>query len=173
MAIREHAACTGAPGGCGRAGGPWARNRAHTSAKSCPITAAGSTASRFVRAGRLTRTGVTHNTPSRASTRCTSVTAGIRRQTRLTTMATITGRGRSRGRMRMTRGGGRGSRRSIWRGASKDGRRRATSGCARSSPAGLGICERCRHSAWGRGLEGSVAKFDFGAKSQTQVSRIQ
>ena len=85
-------------------------------------------------------------------TRCTSATAGNRRHTRLTMMAAMTGSVRSRWRIRMSRWGCRGSRRSNWRGANNDGPSRSVRRCSTSSTAGMGIWERCRNSAWGRGL---------------------
>ena len=54
--------------------------------------------------------------------------------------------------MRMSRCGCRGSRRASWRGASNDGLSTSSSRCSTSSTAGIGICERCRNSAWGRDL---------------------
>src|SRR2546426_9263456 len=133
---------------CGVQG--WAWMRVQTSAKSWPITAAGSTSSRLVMAWGLTCSGATPNKPSRAKTLCISAMDGTRRHTKLTMMAIITGRVRIRCRMRMSRCGWCGSRRSSWRGASSDGLSTSISRCSTSSTAGRGICERCRKSAWDR-----------------------
>ena len=151
-AINEKRSRTGAQRGCGTVGGTCACSRAQTSAKSWPITAAGSTASRLVMAWGLTCSGAIPNKPSRAKTFCTSAIDGTRRHTKLTMMATMTGSVRSRWRMRMSRCGCRGSRRSSCRGASNDGLSTSISRCSTSSTAGIGICERCRNSAWGRAL---------------------
>ena len=75
MASSGKCSCTGPQLGCGTTGGAWACNRAYTSAKSCPITAAGRTSSRLVMACGLTRSGVTHSIPARAKTFCTAASA--------------------------------------------------------------------------------------------------
>jgi hypothetical protein len=142
MASRGPCSRTAVQLGCGRPGGACACRRAQTAVKSWPMTAAGHASSRVVMAWALTRSGAVHNTPSRANLWWTSAIAGLRRHTRLTTIATMTGSVRSRCHMRMSRCGCRGARRSSGRGASNDGVSNATNGCATSSTAGIGICER-------------------------------
>ena len=54
--------------------------------------------------------------------------------------------------MQMSRCGCQGSRRSIWRVAITERLSNAARRCSTSSTAGIGICKRCRNSAWGRDL---------------------